>query len=166
MPDRPSVTNGNDYTPAYYRKKDLHRVYMHMVQEGKRKLLEWFGKSMFVDLHVNKALPTSTTPREMLEHLKKTYAKPRHYRQHMIAVKKAYEEPYDSRRPVEVYYMKLQECKDDSRLLRRPYTTEQIMDKALEQFEARFGNEAKKAEARWNKAIDKGEYEENWQDFK
>ena len=40
------------------------------------------------------------------------------------------------------------------------------MDKALEQFKTQFGCEAKKAEARWNKAIDEGECEENWQDFK
>ena len=166
IPIRPSVTDGNDHTPTYYRKKELHRVYMHMVLEGKHKLLEWFGKSMFVDLHVNKALPALTTPRQMLEHLEQTYAKPRHYRQHMTTVQKTFDEPYNPKRPVEVYYMKLQECKDDSRLLRRPYTNAQIMDKALEQFEAQFGNDAKKAEARWNRAIDKGDHEENWQDFK
>ena len=116
IPTRPPVIG--DASPAYYRKKDLHRVYMHVVLEGKKKLIEWFGKSMFVDMHVNKALPTSTTPRDMLEHLEKTYAKPRHYRQHMEAVRKAFDATFDKRKPVEVYYMRLQDCKDDSRLLR------------------------------------------------
>ena len=62
--------------------------------------------------------------------------------------------------------MKSQECQDDSCLLQRPFTNEQVMDKALEQFEAHFSDEAKKAKAGWNKAINEGDCEENWQDFK
>ena len=151
---------------AYYRKLDLHRVYMHLVVEGRKKLIEWFGKPMFVDMHVNKALPASTTPKAMLEHLAGTYAKPRHYRQHMAQVQKTFDAPLNPRRPVEEYYMRLQECQDDSRLLRRPFTDEQVMDKALEQFGDKHGSEARKAEARWNRAIDKGDYDETWKDFK
>lgn len=78
----------------------------------------------------------------------------------MLAVRTAFDAPFDKRKPVEEHCMRLQDCEDDSRLLKRPFTDEQVMDKALEQFNVQFGNEARKAEARWNKAIDKGEYDE------
>ena len=169
IPTRPALCT--DYADGlaqatYHRKKDLHRVYMHMAQEGKKQLIAWFGKSMFVDLHVNKALPTYMTPRAMLEHLEGTYAKPRHYRQHMAIVQKEFEAAFNHKKPVENYFLQLQECQDDSRLLRRPFTDEQVMDKAMEQFVARYGNDARKAETRWNRAIDKGTYKEEWKDFK
>ena len=120
---------------------------MHPVVEGRKKLIGWFGKLMFVDMHVDEVLPANATPRAMLEHLESTCAKPRHCCHHMIQAKKAFEAPSNPKRPVKECHMQLQDCQDDARLLRRPYTNEQIMDKALEQFALKYGSEARKAKA-------------------
>ena len=77
-------------------------------------------------------------------------------------MQKKFEAPFDPKKPVEVHHVMLQDCKDDSRPLRRPFAERQIMNKAMEQFEDQFGEKAKKAEVRWNKAIDEAKCKENW----
>ena len=149
-PTRPKLyedgADGNAQV-TYHRKLDLHRVCMHLAVEGRKKLIKWFGKSMFVDMHANEALLANTTPRAMLEHLESTCAEPQHCRQHMAQVQKAFEAPLDPKRPVEEHHMQLQECQDDARLLRCPFADKKTMDKALEQFAIKCGSEAQKAKA-------------------
>lgn len=60
-----------------------YRQYNHLVQEGTKKLIEWFGKSMFVDLFVKGALPATTTPTELLTHLCTTYSQGRDNRRYI-----------------------------------------------------------------------------------
>ena len=52
------------------------------------KLMEWFGKAMFVDLYVRGLLPTKITPRQLLEPLSTTYAQGRDIRAHMEQVER------------------------------------------------------------------------------
>ena len=100
-PKQPPLTS--DDSPTHCQKKDLHQLHMHVVLEGKQKLVNWFGKSMFVDMHVNKSLPALTTPRMILEHLKGTHAKPCHHRQHVAEVQKAFKTTFDSKKLAEVH---------------------------------------------------------------
>ena len=95
----------SDQSPACNRKKDLHQVCMHMALKGKRKLIKWFRKSMFVDIHVNESLLASATSQMMLEHLEGTCAKPRRCRQHMAEVQKEFEALCNPKKPVEVHHV-------------------------------------------------------------
>ena len=154
VPTKPALVTDYADVPAqmkYEREQEVYRIYFHLTQEGKARLIEWFGKSMFADLHHNCVLPIKTTPREMLEHLALTYALPSDYCHHMRTIDKMCAAPHDTKLPVEDYFMKLQECKDNAQLLKRPYTDQQVMDKALEQFEEQYGRDASKAEKRWNR---------------
>ena len=146
---------------AYADKMEAYRLYAHLVNEGRSKLIKWFGKSMFVDLYKNEMLPVTTTPRDMLDHLTKTYAQTRDNRRHMKTVNARMDAPYDDTKPVEVYFMQLQEARADAALLDEPYTETQLINKALGEFERHLGKDAYKAEKRWNEKTDK-----TWSKFK
>jgi hypothetical protein len=138
-------------------------VYNHLMQEGKGKIIEWFGKAYFVDLHVNGLLPPDVTPRKLLQHLSDTYAQPRDHRRHMVTVEEKFDTAYDPRNAVEAYFMKLQEARSDAALLGQPYTDQQVMNKALRQFETHYEKDSYKAEKKWN---EKADNEKTWERFK
>ena len=64
----------------YAAKMEEYKTYNQLVQQGNDKLVEWFDASMFGDLHVGGVLPATTTPRELLDHLTKTYGQGRNHR--------------------------------------------------------------------------------------
>ena len=138
----------------YADKMETYRMYNHLVQEGKTKLIAWFGKPMFVDLFKDGLLPNTLTPKELLAHLETTYSQGRDYRRHMEQVERAFNKAYDPAQPVEGYFMQLQDARDDAALLGQPYTDQQAMNKALKQFEKHYEKEAYKAEKKWNEAND------------
>ena len=147
----------------YAVKARRFNLYNHLVQEGKAKLVEWFGKEMFVDLHRDGVLPNTKTPKELVEHLNKTYALPRDYRRHMEQVEKEFNESYDPRKTVEHYFMQLQDARTHAKLLGQPYTDRQSMNKALQQFEKHYEKESIKAEKKWN---ERKETAKTWTEFK
>ena len=134
----------------YADKLDSYKLYNHLMQEGKEKIIVWFGRPLFVDLHIDGILPITTTPKELLQHLASTYAQGRDHRRHMEQVEKEFNKAFDPTKPVEVYFMQLQEARTDADLLGQPYSDQQAMNKALKQFEKHFEKDAYKAEKRWN----------------
>ena len=143
--------------------KQAFHLYNHLKEEGKEKMIGWFGEELFVDMHTDGELPTEVTPREMLDHLSETYAKPHHYRKHMNQAEADFNCKYDVRKPVEVYFMRLQEARDKAELLEQPFTEKQTINKALNQFEKQHGNDANKAEKKWN---EKSASDRTWTNFK
>ena len=145
----------------YADKMDTYRMYKHLMHEGCLKIIEWFGKPMFVDLYVNDMLPVTTTPTELIEHLRETYCQGRDNRRYMEQVEKDFNSEFDSKGPVEAYFLKLQEARSNAELLGQPFTEAQTMNKALAQFEKYLGKSAYKAEKRWNESKSTG-----WTAFK
>ena len=137
--------------------------YNHLVQAGKSKLIEWFGKEMFLDLYVDGLLPITTTPKELLAHLEKTYSKSRDRRRYMKEVDEAFYTSYNPNGKVEAYFMKMQDAMRNAELLDRPFSMEQAMAQAVSEFEAHYGTDASKAEAKWD---EKDEAEQTWEKFK
>ena len=147
----------------YNDKLQEYTLYHHLVQEGKAKIIEWFGKELFVDLFVDGLLPTTITPRELLTHLSSTYGLTIDYRKHMENVEAAFNEPYDPKKPVEAYFMRLQDAQADAALLNEPISKQRLMNKALRDFERHYEKDSYKAERKWN---EKGEDERTWEAFK
>ena len=52
-------------------------VHFHLMQEGKARSIEWFGKAPFVNLCQNGLSPVTKTPRDLSDHLSDTQAQPR-----------------------------------------------------------------------------------------
>jgi hypothetical protein len=144
----------------YADQLETYKLYHHLAQEGNRKLLEWFGKAMFVDLYVRGKLPAAMTPSEMLDHLASTYAQSKDYRRHMEHINKEFLAAYDPKQPVEKYFMRLQQARDDAELLGRPYTEQQSIDQGIAQIEKQY-KDAWKAEKKWNE-----ESTRDWDAFK
>jgi hypothetical protein len=152
---------------AYADKLETYKLYHHLVQEGKAKIITWFGKAMFVDLYEDDLLPANITPVQLLDHLGTTYSQGRDYRRHMEQVEKDFNAPYNPREPVETYFMKLQEARAHADLLGQPYTEQQTMNRALTQFEQHHEKDAYKAEKRWNErdgATDWAAFKVFWKD--
>ena len=148
---------------AYADNMDMYRVYHHLVQEGNSKLIEWFGEPMFVDLYVDGLLPAASTPTELLSHLEATYSQGHDLRRHMERVEQEFNAAYDPKKPVEHYFMRMQEARANAELLGQPYTDEQAMNKALLQFEKHLEKDAYKAEKKWN---EKAPTVKTWAAFK
>ena len=147
----------------YSMKARRFTLYNHLIQEGKTKLVTWFGKEMFVDLHKDGVLPNTKTPKELITHLSATYALPRDRRRHMKQVTEEFNAPYDPKKSVEAYFMGLQDARTHAELLGRPFTDSQTMDMALQQFETHYEKDAYKAEKKWN---ERKAQERTWEDFK
>ena len=150
-------------TLKYSDEMSMFKLYNHLMQEGKQKIVTWFGKSMFDDLHKNGILPNTVTAKELLEHLEKTYSQSYDQRRYLEQVEKDLNAAYDPKKPVETYFMKLQEARTNSALLGQPYTEMIVMNKALKQFDKHYGKDAYKAEKKWNERTDK---EKSWLAFK
>ena len=145
----------------YADKMQEYTMYNHLVQEGKAKLIEWFGKELFVDLFVDGLLPNTATPKELIGHLTTTYAKFSNNRRYMEEVDAAFNKPYDPKNPVEAYFMQLQDARAHAEMLEEPYTDERVMNKALREFEKHY--KTYKAENKW---YEKPKAERNWNGFK
>lgn len=145
------------------RMKDF-REYNHMVLEGATQITEWFGESMFADLFLNGALPATTTPRELLDHLSATYATESDRRDCLVLVEKQLNVAYNhAKESIEEYFRKLQDAKDDAKLLGLPFNDELVMIKAMQQIVKNYGKDAHKATARWDA---KEAHKRNWEGFK
>ena len=144
-------------------KTKRYNIYKHLVLEGRRKIMEWFGQEMFYDLFVNEALPPHVTPKDLLGHIASIYATPNANRICMEQVEDRVNEAYDTKKPVEAYFKQLQSARVDAKTLGIDYTDRQIMNKALKQFELRYGRDSYKAEKKWN---ERSEEERTWADFK
>ena len=147
----------------YVLNSKRYTVYKHLCKEGKVKIVEWFGKEMFVNLFIKGILPPNTTPTELLDHNTKTYATPHSNRVYMETVEEQINGPFDAKEPVEAYFMRLQEAQTHAEMLGIDYTDRQIMNKALKQFELHYKKDAYKAEKRWNK---KETTDQTWEHFK
>ena len=163
-PKKPTEPTDFDMKAQWVYARDLEKwtLYQHLIQEGKNKLISWFGKEMFLDLFHNGLLPTRKTPKDLLQHLTDTYALPRDNRQYLKQVREDFATPHDPKEPVEKYFMRLQEARTHARLLGQPYSAQQIMNQALDQFEAQY-SDAYKAEKKWNQ---KEEKDQTWEKFK
>jgi hypothetical protein len=148
---------------AYADRMEMYRHYHHLVQKGRNKLIEWFGKSMFMDLYVNELLPASITPKDLLQHLTDTYALGADNRRYMEQVEAVFASPYNRKTTVEAYFMRLQDARLNADLLGQPFTEQQTMNKALSQFEKLLGKDAYKAEKKWN---EKEPIDRTWTQFK
>ena len=147
----------------YTIKARRYTMYKHLMQEGKTKIMMWFGKEMFVDLFVNGVLPPRVTAQELLSHIAETYATPQANRICMEKVEEQVNAPYDPKKPVEAYFLTLQEAHTHATMLGVEYTNKQIMNKALKQFELQYEKDSYKAEKKWNERPSK---EKTWKDFK
>jgi hypothetical protein len=145
----------------YMIKSKRYTMYRHLCQEGKTKIQEWFGRDVFLDLFKEGVLPPAVTPKEMLAHITTTYATPHSNRIYMEKVEEHLNGPYDPKESVEAYFLRLQEAKAHAKMLGIEYTPQQVMNKALKQFEVHYSKDAHKAERKWN-AVDK----QTWSDFK
>ena len=74
---------------------------------------------------------------------------------YMEQVKKEFNTPYDPRKPVEVYFMKLQEACQNAKLLGTPFSKRQTMGKALKQFKKQYKKDTYKAKKKWNEKTHK-----------
>ena len=146
---------------AYDDDMAVYKLYNHLIQEGKDKIIEWFGEAMFLDLYVDELLPNDETPRSLLKHLEDTYSNGNDHRRLMEEVRKKFETPYDPGKPVEVYFMHLQEARTNASLLGEPFTDKQTMNRALQEFDKHYEKDAYKAEKKWNARTDK-----TWAAFK
>ena len=164
-PTKPKTESSYDMKVRweYADKLQKYTLYNHLVHAGKAKLLEWFGKPLFVDLFVNGMLPTARTPKELITHLEATYANTRDYRRFIDEVEKELNAPLNPKEPVEAYFMRLQEAKTHADLLKQAFSETYIMNRALKQFDVHYGKSAYKAEKRWN---EKPDADRTWSNFK
>jgi len=165
-PTKPARTTnyGYEQQAAYAEQMEDYRLYNHLVQEGQEKLVRWFGREMFVDLHEEGTLPVTTTPRAMIDHLAGTYAQAGDYRRHMEAVEEQFNSKFAKSQTIEQYFDMLQVARDDAKLLGQPYSLEQVINKAIKQFITRFGKDAVKAEHKWDRLDEKEK--DTWARFK
>ena len=143
------LSQGAQPRMEYEEAREEYRVYNHLAQEGKAKLNAWFGADMFSDLFEDGVLPVETTPLQMIEHLRVTYATGADDRQYMERVEKAFDCIYDPKKPVETYFQRVRTAMTDALLLEQPYTEQQAKNKTLGQFERCYGESFTKAEAKW-----------------
>ena len=162
-PTKPVLPTDPQGMFKYYLEDEAFNLYHHLVQEGKTKLVEWFGKAMFVDLHRKGSLPTDITPRAMLEHLEVTYGTAKDYRTCMEQVRKAFDTPYNPKTGVEAYFMRLEECRDDAEFLEDEFTPKQLMNKAIGEFIRAYGREGVRGEDYWDA---KDATDKTWPKFK
>ena len=47
---------------------------IHLASEAKKKIVEWFGEKMFVDIHKKGLIPPEKTIKDLMEHLEQTHA--------------------------------------------------------------------------------------------
>jgi hypothetical protein len=164
-PTKPKEVTGFDMRAQweYSVKSKRYTMYKHLAQEGRTKIMEWFGKAMFHDLFKNDALPPTVTPSDLLAHIEATYATPSANRICMEEVEDKINGRYDTKQAVEAYFMQLQDARTHAKLLGVSYTDQQIMNKALKQFELRYEKDAYKAEKKWNERDAKAK---TWSHFK
>lgn len=148
---------------AYAEDMEEYKMYAHMVQEGRAKVIEWFGDDRFEDLYVDELLPVEITPRELLDHLALVYAQEPDDRIHMEQVEKDFKSPYDPKQPVEAYFKKLQQARIDATVLGEPYTDIQVMRRALNEFDRQYSKDARKAEKKW---LERPKEKRTWTAFK
>ncbi len=165
-PTKPTRGDPRDLTAQYVYMLQMkeYKEYTNLMHDGRKKLIEWFGKDMFLDLYVNKQLPVHITPRELLDYLAKTYANPRTNRQYMESIRKSFNTAYDNKKPVETFFARLQEVRDSAKILGEPFSDQQLVNKAISQFERVIGRDTvRKMETRW---YETPEAEQDWQTFK
>lgn len=166
-PKKPKEVKEFDYKAqwAYAAELNDYERYNHLIQAGKAKIIEWFGKEMFTDLHVQGMLPVTKTPKDLLEHLSATYAQVDDQRWHMDDVEEAFNKGFDPKRErIEAYFMRLQDAREQAELLEEPFTDRQAMRKVIKQMVRHYGEkETGKAEKKWS---DKPANEKNWEAFK
>ena len=157
----------DDYTvesQIKFARADAHyQTYIFLRRVGQKKLIEWFGINYFADLYVNDALPVATTPATMLKHMATTYCKVTQYRQAMKQVRTLYNSSFEVADGVENYFATLQDVSLQSGLLEEPYSSAQLMTRALEEFESVYGSDAAKADDKWT---EKSADEKTWEAFK
>ena len=165
VPTKPREVIGFDMKAQweYSVKSKRYKMYKHLAQEGRKKIVDWFGKAMFLDLFRDGALRPTVTPVELLEHIATTYATPNANRICMEEVEDKINGKYDPKQSVEAYFMQLQDARVHAAMLGIVYTDQQIMNKALKQFETQYGKDSYKAEKRWNR---REEHEKQWTHFK
>ena len=144
-------------------RMDEYLLYFHLIQAGTDKLVEWFGKSMFLDCeHFNNGeLDADTAPRDLLVHLEETYSTGADELEYLEVVNRTFNTPYDRKRPVEEYFMRLQETQTDSVDLKVPFFDAQMMTQALSQFIKAHGKDGRKSANKWHTKTEK-----TWKDFK
>ena len=167
-PSKPTKVRVYDATAPYAQweyadRMQEYTVYNHLVQEGKAKVIAWFGKELFVDLHKEGLLPSTVTPRELIDHLRGTYAKFSDNRRYMEEVDTAFNKPHNIKNPIEAYFMQLQDARTHAEMLGEPYTDERVMNRALKEFEKQYGKDSYKAENKW---YEKPKADRNWDAFK
>ena len=157
VPERPArVREYNMKAQFEYREKlrDYER-YKTLAKQGVKKILEWFGKSVFYDLFERgtNELPPDITPRKLIEHLKEAYGDESKERECVEAAIKVIQETAfnpKSRYPVEECCLTMKEAQMEIELLGRPYDDRLLMDAAIGFFRAHYPlKDIQKAEARW-----------------
>ena len=104
----------------------------HLVQEGNKKLIAWFGKAMFLDkCDQDGQLDADVTPLELLDHLEATHATSADELDCFNKATKAFNDPCEQKKPVEEYLMRLQQTQADSEDLGIGFTDKQIITQAL-----------------------------------
>ena len=137
-----ALKNAND--------KEICQLCHHLAQEGREKLIKWFGKAMFHNMpSFHGILKATMTPQQMLDHIAKTHGKPRDHRLCMETVEAAFDVPHNAKAGVKTCFMKLVEAADDAKSLGRAHTNQQKMDEALGNFERECGKDAHKTKDEW-----------------
>ena len=133
------------------------------MKQGKESILEWFGEGVFWNLKREGTITECITPKIMLDHLIKTYARADEFRECFNTSKTAFERPFNAREGIHDYFMKMQDAMDEAALLGRPFSDAHAMDQAINQFINFDDDETKKAEKRW---IEKNPpHERTWATF-
>ena len=99
---------------------------VHLMNEAKSKIIEWFGQEMFVDLCKNGLLPAETTAKDLMAHLKKTCAQEHDCRRHLDARDKRFNKPLQRNMKVKTHFMQPQQAQADASLLKALQTSQQM----------------------------------------
>lgn len=167
-PTRPVRVTGYDMKQQWeYRVKlQDYELYRDLAKQGVKKILEWFGKEVFCDLFEDESeLPPDITPRELIDHIKTTYADESKERDCVRAARKIIEETAfnpKARYPVEECCLAMQEAQAEIQLLGRAYDDASLMDAAINHFRNNYSlKDVRKAEDKWDK-----ETKRDWSAFK
>ena len=163
VPTKPLKRSATDVVSLIMHEEVMtnYLTYSDLCQQGKARLITWFGEALFMDLHVDGLLPITVTPKQMLLHLEGTYSTTRDKRRHIERVEKDFNKPYDPNKPIEIYFKALQDTQAAFVLLGQPCADQQLINKALGEFDKQHEKEAHKAEKRWNQKTDT-----SWSAFK
>ena len=153
----------------YADKTEEYATYKHLANLGIKKLIEWFGKAVFSDLHLDGALPPDVTPKKMLEHIEDTYADYDKLRMCGDEARATIMGAYDPKKSIEECFAVIQNALYQLELLDTPLALggsdgRYLQDVVVNQLQKHYGKDVSKANDKWHKETTADE--KTWDKFK